>query len=116
MISSCGRTEEAQAFYEALLAGDISALDEVAADGIDVNGEMIDGWTPLPFSIGNKRFASAEWLLSRGADANSMDGGGNSAISWAVKMRSGRHVRLLLERGSDPLSLRALSKRERSSM
>lgn len=100
--SACSETTESQEFYDALRSEDSSLLDAKLAQGIDVNNARLDGWRPLPFSIANRKAVSAVWLLENGADANSMDGGGNNAIFWAVKVKDERLIALLLHRGANP--------------
>jgi ankyrin repeat protein len=101
-LSGCGRTTQAQVIYDALRTENTALLDEKLAQGVDVNGAVLDGWTPLPFSVANGKIASAEWLIGNGADVDSMDGGGNSALFWAVKLKNERAVRLLTKNGADP--------------
>lgn len=100
--SACSETTENQEFYDALRSEDSSLLDAKLAQGVDVNNARLDGWRPLPFSIANGKAVSAVWLLEHGADANSMDGGGNNAIFWAVRVKDERLISLLLHRGADP--------------
>lgn len=99
---ACSGATENQEFYDALRSEDSSLLEAKLAQGIDVNNARLDGWRPLPFSIANGKAVSAVWLLENGADANSMDGGGNNAIFWAVKVKDERLITLLLHRGANP--------------
>ncbi|NYF37602.1 ankyrin repeat domain-containing protein [Stenotrophomonas sp. JAI102] len=100
--SACSDATEIQEFYDALRSEDSSLLDAKLAQGVDVNNARLDGWRPLPFSVANRKAVSAVWLLENGAGANSMDGGGNNAIFWAVKVRDERLITLLLHRRASP--------------
>ena len=97
----------ARALAEAAGKGGIARVDELVAQGVDVNSRGKKGATPLFWAMGNIR--GFERLLELGADPNALFGRGDdpkmsdsSVMHWVVQHQDIRFLRKALEHGGDP--------------
>lgn len=83
-------------------AGDLSSLQAMSAGerrGLDLRDHR--GYTPLMLASYHGHYEFAEWLLSHGANANSVDDSGNS-ILMGVAFKGHTFIgELLLKNGAD---------------
>lgn len=93
------------ALYVAALEGHLPVIKQLVGSGADVNGVTVtpdgDRWTPLIIAayVGNKDIV--DFLVSHGADIDTKDNHGYTALSWAMKEGYSNTVRLLITRGAD---------------
>ncbi len=79
-------TAEAPAIsiHYAAVKGNIEAIKQHLAAGVDVNVKDNIGLTPLHMAAGDGRKEVAELLIAKGADVNAKDRGGQTPLDWAV--------------------------------
>jgi len=103
--------------YEAAIAGDISRIEELVADGVNVNARDDCGRTALFEASRRGHYESVRSLLTAGADVNAQTGSdlpielqiqqeypcpvGLTALSEAAQRGHARVVRMLLDAGAD---------------
>lgn len=88
------------ALFDAVSAGDRSALERALADGGDVDSRARDQTTPLLAAALDNQIAIAELLLSKGADVMARNSGGFTPLHAAAFSGSLPIARLLLENGA----------------
>ena len=76
-------------------------LKRMVAAGGDPNVQNRRGTTPLAFTTVHDNHVAAACLLDLGADVNSRDHHGYSALGVALRFRSSNTLQLLLYRGAD---------------
>jgi hypothetical protein len=101
-----------EAIWYASLDGDVERVKEILAEGNhDVNGlnrwqtdSDPNGWqrTPLHAAALKDHLKLAEFLLSEGADANSLTKYKDAPLHFAVTQGDVKMVRLLLDHGARP--------------
>ena len=64
--------------------GDIEAVKEFLAAGVDVNAKDDDGATPLFYASWGDEKEIVELLIAKGADVNAKDVGGSTPLDWAT--------------------------------
>ena len=84
----------------AVRAGDIKAIKQHIADGVDVN-ELVFDMPPLTWAAMMGQTAAAELLLEHGADINGRNRDDNTALHLAVFLGRAETVELLLKNGAD---------------
>jgi ankyrin repeat protein len=101
MADQGGRTP---CHYSAL-AGDALLLREQIAEGIPFDAPDKHGFRPLHLAAQQRQLAAAQVLLDAGAEVDSQNAFGNTPLSVAVfnSRGDGDLIRLLRERGADPL-------------
>src|SRR5688500_6947769 len=62
-----------QEFRLAAKAGDLDAVSEFLAKGVDINSQSNDGWTALDFAMKYGQKEMAQFLIERGAKQNRRD-------------------------------------------
>ncbi len=70
--------------HYAAVKGNIEAIKQHLAAGVDVNVKDNIGLTPLHMAAGDGRKEVAELLIAKGADVNAKDRGGQTPLDWAV--------------------------------
>lgn len=69
--------------------------------GVDVNGQTVDGRTPLLVAVKGRRTEMIKLLLAKGANPNLSGSAGWSPLMWATSDRYTTGMVLLLDRGAD---------------
>jgi ankyrin repeat protein len=83
------------------LAGDVNGIRDALAAGADINGVTERGQTALLLALGpHGSNDAAAYLVTRGADVNLADNGGNTPLMSAAMWVSLPSVRLLLDHGA----------------
>ena len=98
----------------AAYSGDLESLAQESGNGASIDAFSPRGSTPLIYALENHQQRAAEWLLAHGANPSHPSRTGFTPLSYAfwagVDKRGGpeafdeRWLRLLLERGADPLA------------
>ena len=89
--------------WQAAKRGDIAALERFAAEGASLDAPEPDSnTTPLAWAALHGHVAAAKWLLDNGAEVNTLNGDGSTALHSAAFMGRVEIVRLMLERGANP--------------
>lgn len=87
--------------HDAALDGNVNGIRDALAAGADINGVTDKGQTALLLALGPHGSGdAAAYLISRGADVNLADNGGNTPLMTAAMWVSLPSVRLLLDRGA----------------
>ncbi|KAM7412487.1 hypothetical protein PAMA_020051 [Pampus argenteus] len=115
--SSSDSAQTALGLYQAALAGDLVAMAAVLAQGVEVNGSIVEeeGRTALIGAAVGGSLLACEFLLLNGANVNHRDLRGRGALHAAATAGHTGQVCLLLkrganqyavdERGQDPLAI-----------
>jgi len=86
--------------FNAIAAGNKTAVEQALARGADVNSRAPDQATPLINAALGNELAIAELLLSKGADIMARNSGGFTALHAAAFSGSLPIAKLLLEKGA----------------
>jgi len=86
--------------FDAVAAGDKSAVEQALAGGADVDSRAHDQATPLIAAALGDQLAIAELLLSKGADVMARNSGGFTPLHAAAFSGSLPIAKLLLEKGA----------------
>jgi glutaminase len=78
-------TDRVIAMIWAASKGDLTAIQNLRARGIDVNGADYDGRTPLHLAASEGHFHIVKYLVNHGADFRHKDRWGNTALDDAIK-------------------------------
>ncbi|MGD9169801.1 MAG: ankyrin repeat domain-containing protein, partial [Candidatus Thiodiazotropha sp.] len=73
---SVDTSQQSQALVSAAMSGDVGRINDLLAQGGDVNGANPAGRTPLHIAAFNGNLKSARALLAAGADPNLADSRG----------------------------------------
>ena len=96
-----GQKSPLWSLHEAALAGDVNGIRDALAAGADINGVTERGQTALLLALGpHGSNDAAAYLVTRGADVNLADNGGNTPLMSAAMWVSLPSVRLLLDHGA----------------
>ena len=95
VLVGCGRTPEVT-LRNACLDGNIEAVKQHIADGVDVNAPNRYGWTTLHFTE-NKEIA--ELLIAKGADLNAKDGNSLTPLDLAIQRKKTETADFLRKHG-----------------
>jgi ankyrin repeat protein len=90
------------ALAEAGCAGDLTKMDALAKQGVDVNATGDQGGPVLLWVLGCKNYAGVEKLLSLGANPNYKVGGTDSVMWIAAAADDPKWLPLMLAHGGDP--------------
>ena len=82
--------------HEAAKTGNIKAVKQALAAGVDVNAKDEGGWTPL-YVAKNKEFT--ELLIENGANVNAKDKDGYTPLDWATQRNHPETADLLRKHG-----------------
>ena len=86
---------------EAARQGNIEAVKQYLADGVDVNAKDDWGKTPLHSTAEMRRKEIAELLIANGADVNAKDSWGITPLQYATANDQKETVELLIAEGAD---------------
>ena len=98
-VSLNGADNQFPAFYTALRANDLAALDALLAKGADLNAADRHGVTPLMAAAAVGSVDAMQRLLDHGAKVDARNEFGSTALMWSVTDRA--KVRLLLQHHAD---------------
>jgi hypothetical protein len=79
---------EDKPLFEAVKAGDLSAVENRLRSGADVNAADEHGWGPLNYAAGRGDFAVVKLLVESGADSLKVDG--NNRRPYLIALAAGR--------------------------
>jgi hypothetical protein len=96
-----GKEKDLEHVVEALIAGDLKALEEYIEDGDDLNQRDKDRNTPLMLSILFGRADAAKALIEGGAKLDLKNKDGNTALMSAAFLGQTETVKILLEKGAE---------------
>lgn len=92
-------SSSSDAFYRAIRANDLLAIDALIASGGDVNARGVQGITPLMDAASLGSVDAMRRLIAAGASVDARNDLGATALMWAV--REMPKVRLLVEQRAD---------------
>ena len=102
-VLSVGGPDPEAAVLEAARQGDLSSLQALVDEGVDVNVAHGDGMTPLHYASERRDVEMARFLVTAGADVGARTRIGEyRPLHLAGRGGSGEIVGLLLEAGADP--------------
>jgi uncharacterized protein len=87
--------------WSAAKANDLVALERLLADGLDINGCDVRGFSPLMLAAYAGHLEAFDYLLARGADPNGADLAGNTILMGAAFKGFVPIVEKLLAAGAD---------------
>ena len=80
--------------------GDVIAVRELLASGVDANLRNRCGWTPLMLAASEGHTPIVSLLLSEGADVQAVNDFGASALAYAALRGKRRTIQALLDAGA----------------
>ena len=98
VLVGCGPPKDIR---EAAWEGDIEAVKQYLADGVDVNAKDDWGKTPLHSTAEMRRKEIAELLIANGADVNAKDSWGITPLHYATANDQKETVELLIAEGAE---------------
>ena len=87
--------------HQATSAGNIEAVKQHLASGVNVNAKGSVGWTPLHKAAKEGHKEVAELLITKGADVNAKDNNGETPLHLAASEGHKEIAKLLIEKGAD---------------
>ena len=82
LVVGCGPS---MSIHDASAVGDIEAVKQHIAAGMDMDGKNENGMTPLFGAAFNGHKEVAELLIAAGADVNAKDVDGETPLDWAIR-------------------------------
>ncbi|MFT3712366.1 MAG: ankyrin repeat domain-containing protein [Archangium sp.] len=92
-----------QALFDAAFFGKVETLEKLAKMALDFEATDSRGYSALHFAAQGGKLESVRWLLEHGANPNHLDRFGNTPLFRAVYAKHADIVKLLREKGADPL-------------
>ena len=93
-----GKSGAADSIHVATFLGNIEAVKQHLAAGVDVNAKD-DGWTPLHQAVRNGHKEIVELLIAEGADVNVKNDDGETPIDWAINFKQTETIALIRKHG-----------------
>ena len=87
--------------HEATTYGNIEAVKQHLASGVNVNAKGSVGWTPLHKAAKEGHKEVAELLITKGADVNAKDNNGETPLHLAASEGHKEIAELLIANGAD---------------
>ena len=84
--------------HQATSAGNIEAVKQHLASGVNVNAKGSVGWTPLHKAAKEGHKEVAELLITKGADVNAKDNNGETPLHLAASEGHKEIAELLIEK------------------
>jgi|TARA_B100002003_G_scaffold33438_1_gene28604 ankyrin repeat protein len=94
VLVGCGPSEAERALVGAAGLGDLEAVKQHLAAGVDVNAKNKNGTTPLHRAAYYGRKETAELLIAKGADVNAKDKDGDTPLDYYVESKAVRHTKI----------------------
>lgn len=88
-------------FYDAIQEGDLETVKKIVQSGVNVNEEVILGFTPLNYATTCGDKVIAEYLISKGADVHGQDKEGDTPLHIAAFWGAKDIAEILLQKGAD---------------
>lgn len=86
----------------AVMSGDVQKIDQLVAEGVDVNSRGKGGMTPLLFSMVGFNKSGLERLMHHGANPNLQTEDKDSYMSFAAQANDADYLKIGLDHGGDP--------------
>jgi len=99
LLVGCGPSEAERALVSAAESGNIEAVKQHLAAGVDVNAKNKNGTTPLHKATGRGHKEVAELLIANGADVNAKLDGGQTPLDSAIEYNQPQIADLLRKHG-----------------
>ena len=81
LLVGCGPSVDV---WEAARTGNIEAVKQHLAAGVDVNAKDVDGINPLHYATWTDHKETVELLITNGADVNAKDAAGNTPLDLSI--------------------------------
>jgi len=81
LLVGCGPSVD---IWEAARTGNIEAVKQHLAAGVDVNAKDVDGINPLHYATWTDHKETVELLITNGADVNAKDAAGNTPLDLSI--------------------------------
>ena len=85
--------------HDAVGTGNIEAVKEHLAAGVDVNAKLDRGYTPLHVAATFGHKEVAKLLIAAGADLNAKDFDGHTPLDWAIEENKKETADLIRKHG-----------------
>ena len=101
VLVGCGPSKPPDiSIHNAAHSGDIEAIKQAIADGVNVNSKgIIGGSTPLLIAAMEGHNEVVELLISKGADVNTKHNIGHTPLDWAISNDQTETADLLRKHG-----------------
>lgn len=96
-----GVPSPAKLLLRACKSGNLSLVERLCRNGIDLSVQARTGTTPLIAAVQANSLEVVRYLLSQGANANTADRSGSSPLHWGVLCDRAEIVRSLLDHDAD---------------
>ena len=99
VLVGCGHNPEGL-LRKACLDGNIEAVKQHIADGVDVNAPNTYGWTALYWASSRGHKEIVELLIANGADVNQRSDRGDTPLDGAIRFKHPEIADLLRKHGA----------------
>lgn len=118
----CDDSDSSESVHDAVRDGDLARIEQLLAEGYDINTFDLLGYTPLHYAVRAEDFEVIKFLLSHGADVNAQADSAtmlsDTPLGYVAQTCSLAMAELLLSAGADPripgwMQLNALHRAEK---